>query len=102
MWLSVMKKIKVADLVHDEGGDKEPYKGRGKGPFQPCDPWGGNDDPHLCSQLEAQQVLGGSSEEEGRGVHRALELGLHQELAQLACRLGTCVPTTRMKSKMRL
>lgn len=81
---NIVKKKNVADLVHDEGGDKQPYKGRCKGPFQPCYPWGGNGDPHLCGQLEAQQVLGSSGEEQGRGVHRALKLGLHQELAQLA------------------
>lgn len=58
-----------SDLVHNEGSDKQPHKGRREGSLQPCDPGGRDDNPHLCGQLQAQQVLRCSSEEEGRGVH---------------------------------
>lgn len=77
-------------LVDQQWSDEQSTQGWSEGALEPCDPRAVDDHTHLRGQLEAQQVLGSCREEHGRAVHRALELGLHQKLAQLACRLCAC------------
>ncbi len=85
-----IRRKKRCDLEDEEGGDKHADQGRGQSTLDPSDPGGRNDNPHLCGQLQAQQVLRCCCEKQGGGVHRALELCLHQELAKLAGRLSAC------------
>ena len=68
--------------VHDERRDEEADQGGRERGGEPGDPRRRNGHAQLGRQLHAQQVLRGRGEEQGAGVHAALELRLHQELAQ--------------------
>lgn len=57
------------DLVYEEWRDEHANQGGGKGPLHPCDPGGGDDNPHFCGQLQTQQVLCCCCEEKSRGVY---------------------------------
>ena len=85
-------------LVHDERRDQQAQQGGHERAPEPGHPGARDGHAQLGRQLHAQQVLRSCREEQRAAVHAALELRLHQELAQpprtrLACAYteGACL-----------